>query len=71
MLANLDKENMCITAHVCTALLPQITGGLPAQLTGPLTLCSRTDLDPQRAFTGALSNLALFDVSLMPNQVIS
>ncbi len=47
----------------------QVTGGAPAWLDGPITLCGRVDQDPERAFTGALSNLMLFDVALTSVQV--
>ena len=47
----------------------QVPGGAPALLTGPITLCGRSDLDADRFFTGSLSNLMLFDTSLQPEQV--
>ena len=47
----------------------QVPGGAPALLSGPITLCGRSDLDAGRFFTGSLSNLMLFDTSLQPEQV--
>ncbi len=46
----------------------QVPGG-PALLTGPVTLCARSDLDPDRFFSGRLSNIMLFDEALSPSQV--
>lgn len=48
----------------------QITGGYPADLNGPITLCARVDGDLDRGFTGSVSNLMLFDVPLTPTQVV-
>lgn len=47
----------------------QISGGLPAQLDGQITLCARTDLDQDRLFRGSIANLMLWDVPLNSLQV--
>jgi len=52
-----------------TSLFMQITGGAPADLTGPITLCGRSDLSAERFFTGQLSNLMVFDTALSEDQV--
>jgi hypothetical protein len=54
---------------VVAATFLQIPAGGPALLTGPITLCGRSDLDPKRFFSGSISNLMLFDTSLEPEQV--
>ena len=38
-------------------------------MSGPMTLCGRSDLYPDRFFSGHLSNLMLFDTGLNPGQV--
>ena len=45
-------------------------GGGPMRLDGPITLCGRVDGDPSRRFTGALSQLALFDQTLSEEEVL-
>lgn len=47
----------------------QIPGGGPMQLSGPITLCGRSDLDPTRFFSGSIANLMLFDTPLRADQV--
>lgn len=44
-------------------------GGSPAQLTGPVTLCGRADLDPDRFFSGSLAGLMAWARPLGPDQV--
>eukprot|EP00967_Tisochrysis_lutea_P056465 scaffold71317_cov31-Tisochrysis_lutea.AAC.1 len=46
-----------------------VTGGAPADLDGPITLCGRSDLSLERFFTGQLSNLMLFDTALTEDEV--
>ncbi|KAF5839090.1 hypothetical protein DUNSADRAFT_1635 [Dunaliella salina] len=47
----------------------QVTGGAPADLDGPITLCGRSDLSVERFFSGQLSNLMLFDTALTEDEV--
>lgn len=46
-----------------------IDGGDPIYLDSPITLCGRADKDPERAFTGRLTALTIFDDALSPAQV--
>lgn len=48
-----------------------IDGGDPIYLNSPITLCGRVDADPERAFSGRLTALTIFDDALSPNQVAS
>ncbi|CAG9467585.1 unnamed protein product [Pedinophyceae sp. YPF-701] len=50
-------------------VLAQIDGGDPAGLTGPLTLCGRSDRDPNRHFDGYLAQLAFWREALSPLDV--
>jgi hypothetical protein len=46
-----------------------VDGGGPLRLDGPITLCGRVDGDPGRRFTGAMSQLVLFDQALAATEV--
>jgi hypothetical protein len=46
-----------------------VTGGDPADLDGSITLCSRSDRDPTRFFSGALAGLQLWDWALEDEEV--
>jgi hypothetical protein len=43
-------------------------GGAPLQIDGKITLCGRSDGEAQRGYSGLLSELALFDTALTPDQ---
>lgn len=47
----------------------QATGGAPITLDGTLYLCSRSDKDPARFFSGSLANLRIFNSALQAEQV--
>ena len=34
------------------------------QLAGAITLCARSDLDPNRFYTGYIANLGIYDTSI-------
>ena len=45
-------------------------GGAPMELNGNLTLCSRTDMDPDRFFTGSIAHLSVYsNTTLTGDQV--
>lgn len=41
-------------------------GGAPMQLAGNITLCARSDLDPNRFYSGYIANLGIYNTSLTP-----
>ncbi|EFN59099.1 hypothetical protein CHLNCDRAFT_137883 [Chlorella variabilis] len=45
------------------------TGGGPMNLTGNITLCSRSDLEPTRFFGGSIAHLLIYNTSLTPDQM--
>ncbi|KAL4430893.1 hypothetical protein ABPG75_006149 [Micractinium tetrahymenae] len=45
------------------------TGGGPMNLTGNLTLCARSDLEPSRFFTGSLAHLFVWNRSVTPEEM--
>lgn len=46
-----------------------ITGGDPLTMDGDIHLCGRSDLDPQRHFSGRVAHLQLFDRALSLHEV--
>ena len=46
-----------------------LSGGDVIKLDGPIHLCNRADDEPDRGFTGAVSQLTIFDESLTADQV--
>ncbi|KAK9807978.1 hypothetical protein WJX73_009845 [Symbiochloris irregularis] len=47
----------------------QVGGGDPMQLSGPTVLCTRSDLDERRHFSGNLAHLIIFDHAMSATQV--
>ncbi|GAB4816757.1 hypothetical protein N2152v2_003803 [Parachlorella kessleri] len=47
----------------------EATAGAPMALPGPIVLCGRNDLDPDRFFSGSIARLAIFNTSLDPGDV--
>ncbi len=46
-----------------------VTGGDPLRINAPITLCARSDLDPQRFYNGKLANLGIYDSQLTAAQI--
>lgn len=46
-----------------------VVGGLPLRIDAPITLCTRSDLERDRFYNGALTNLGIYDSQLTAAQI--